>query len=693
MIIRSVAIENFRSLESVKLEGLGQMNVLIGRNNAGKSAVFGALQYVQSILVGEALDWAGLPTARDTTRSIQSEITFELEAQERHAMIAFFVDNLESDRAIALNRSPFLRRLTYVMASAPSHPGIVHLTEIRLLTEDNCWVPIHQLKKMSISINPESYSLDFAQVVREGNPLTAKHLDVAKNVRISQHFSTVGYRNNPLDKQTAPVVGALLDMLIDYFRDTFFFNPFRHSSNTLPVDASESLAPDGGNLAQVLHTINSNNRRLLQDIENFIHGALPGLGTLLTPLDKNSTSVAFAAERGGYRIGLHEMGGGIEQLLMVATVLLTTSKSPIFLEEPESHLHAGAQRFLFEQLSLADRQIFITTHSPVFLNQATKSILFQIRNVLGRSELKHIGSAEILGSTLDDIGARNGDVLLSDAVLFVEGPSDKKVLDALAKKTRISLEKGNVTIIPMGGGSDATRSAHVRSDVLQRLSRGAIVPHLFVLDRDERSDRELSRLETVLGKRVHVLKRREIENYLLVPTAIRAAIEEKYFENDVILERLRSLTNEQVEGLIREAASGLEHLVLIKRIRADIPGFSGGIFPAEQVLEMVSFAEENDLHARILDSLRKRAEVHLSAIKMEQVVKRHRKDLTSRWSKPTNRLALAPGEEILSTVFRKVGGEYRKSDDAERIARHMLLENIENEIIELLTRAAGLRNE
>jgi len=56
MFLRSLAIKNYRSLEDVKLDKLDHFNVLIGRNNSGKSSVFGALQLVNGIVNNVPLD-------------------------------------------------------------------------------------------------------------------------------------------------------------------------------------------------------------------------------------------------------------------------------------------------------------------------------------------------------------------------------------------------------------------------------------------------------------------------------------------------------------------------------------------------------------------------------------------------------------------------------------------------------------
>ena len=54
MLLSSVQIENYRSIRSVNLEGMSQVNVLVGRNNVGKSTILDALAYVARRVFGRS---------------------------------------------------------------------------------------------------------------------------------------------------------------------------------------------------------------------------------------------------------------------------------------------------------------------------------------------------------------------------------------------------------------------------------------------------------------------------------------------------------------------------------------------------------------------------------------------------------------------------------------------------------------
>ena len=435
MLLRTVEIKNYRSLEAVNIERLGLFNVLIGRNNSGKSSVFGVLTLLNNVIRGQgSVDWNTILSGQDKRLSLEVRLEFETSKSEREELFTLILpkDDQQSRRANALE-SPLYRKVEFQFRSPVGNPQSLHLRATRVLAEDGRWATVQQIISQDTITNPQSHFKQFAALfMRPELLISAEILDVSSGrdlIALNVPTSFVGH----LDNLAKDIIWPQLK-LAEFLQQAYFFNPFRHSELRQTVTQTETLVQNGSNLSQVLHTINSNNRPLFARIEQFVQAALPDLGALQTPLISNQTEVGFLSRDGGYFVRLHDMGGGVEQLLMVATVLLTTGNNcTLFLEEPESHLHAGAQRFLIDKLRVDDRQIFLTTHSPTFVNLSFRSSMYQVRYVQNKTTIQRLEDREMLGEVLADIGSRNSDVLLSNAVLFVEGPADRDAFISLSR--------------------------------------------------------------------------------------------------------------------------------------------------------------------------------------------------------------------------------------------------------------------
>jgi AAA15 family ATPase/GTPase len=109
MLLRTVHIENYRSLEHVDLASLGKFNVLIGRNNAGKSSIFNALALLNNSLHGKDIDWQRSRTAHEMARELKICLQFEVAQNKRNEFIEIVGISYSEDRKAALRNSPFLR--------------------------------------------------------------------------------------------------------------------------------------------------------------------------------------------------------------------------------------------------------------------------------------------------------------------------------------------------------------------------------------------------------------------------------------------------------------------------------------------------------------------------------------------------------------------------------------------------------
>lgn len=688
MLLSRLLIRNYRSLEDVTLDDMDRLVVLVGRNNSGKSAVFGALTVVAEAFRDKAIDWTRHITDGDLRRTFVLEAEFLLAEAERqeYMQLLFSQDiRIHHERRETVLASPFATRLRVRFMQRPASNNNLRVAEVALLAEDGKWAEVsgsdHQEGRQARTLT------DFTRA----SPSLQLSAERISHIPATTLGSTLAY----FVAESAPNDFWPLTQVARYFTSAFFFSPHRRSSEQLAAEAAPSLTPDGSNLALVLFTTQVNQPATFRAIEDFVHALLPDIGDLRTPLEGSWASVAFAPpETSIWPLRLHNLGSGVEQVLVVATALFTTSNDhALFLEEPESHLHPGAQRALLERLTADGRQVFLTTHAPALVNAPRPRAIYRVTLADRRTSIERIASGGELGAALGDLGVRNSDLLLADAVLFVEGDSERQALEAwsLALRDQIgaSLAEANVAILPLGGG-DVRRGGPPRRALLEQLDEKSPIPHLFVVDGDERTAEELAGLSRAFGDRLHILRRRELENYLLVPRAIIAALREKHASDRAYLDRIDALTEETVARTITDTAADLRRHVFIRRLRAEIGGLVGGWVDKREADALAEHADQARFGTTLRKHINTRVRRAVSELKVPILVRKLRAELAADWADPARHLSLAPGEEVLDAVYRLVGSRYHKVHDTQHIARAMRAEEIDPELVDLLQRVVSL---
>ncbi len=148
------------------------------------------------------------------------------------------------------------------------------------------------------------------------------------------------------------------------------------------------------------------------------------------------------------------------------------SHSTYFIfEEPELFLHPQAQRELFaslKELSQADNQVFLTTHSSSFVNlEDHKSIVIVHKNdfvegttvVQCNEELYQQEDERRLFALQLLINPERSESFFAKKVIIVEGPTEKAVIPFLAKK--LGVFKHEYSFIEAGSKEDLTRYIHL----------------------------------------------------------------------------------------------------------------------------------------------------------------------------------------------------------------------------------------
>ncbi|YCI74968.1 AAA family ATPase [Bacillus sp. R1-10] len=237
-----------------------------------------------------------------------------------------------------------------------------------------------------------------------------------------------------------------------------------------------------------------------------------------------------------------DLGMGVLQFILILSALYVQKdiKCFIFLEEPELNLHAKSITELIDILetdeAFINHQYFIVTHSNVILDKINENYSVH------RFEMNEFGSTNVTCCTnkidsyaiLDVLGVHPSQLLQSNLVIWVEGPSDrvyiKKWIELYSKKRGKVFIEGKHYSFVFYGGSLLDHYSVLKEDTeindlidFLNTSRYAVI----ICDSDiggtrkEYKDR-VKRIEDRLNNRIElepyvyqwITDGREIENYV-----------------------------------------------------------------------------------------------------------------------------------------------------------------------------------
>jgi hypothetical protein len=127
---------------------------------------------------------------------------------------------------------------------------------------------------------------------------------------------------------------------------------------------------------------------------------------------------------------LDALGTGVAQVVMLLSFLHLNKgkKLNVFMDEPESNLHFTAVGKLVQIFTneLPNHNFFLTTHSPALLDQVADnwSIYRATNKPHGATKFLSCNSVVQHYKLLDDLGVSASQILQTNMVIWVEGPSD-----------------------------------------------------------------------------------------------------------------------------------------------------------------------------------------------------------------------------------------------------------------------------
>jgi len=254
------------------------------------------------------------------------------------------------------------------------------------------------------------------------------------------------------------------------------------------------------------------------------------------------------------------MGSGLQMWLQMAWFLARADGSDtIILDEPDVYMHADVQRRLVRLLlkKRAVSQVIIATHSPEIMSEVEPECILIVDKRKSRSSYASDGSVaqavlQKLGSVHNLGFARLGSY---GRILFVEGDDIvhlKRLQNIVDPGALVPIDL--LPCMSLGGWSGIPTAVGV--GLMLKELRVAQVKGIVIVDRDYRTDAKISEQQAHVegaGLHLHVWKRKEIENYFVIPSAIARCIS--------ALGGV-SVTSSEVEAMLKAICDSMRESVL-----------------------------------------------------------------------------------------------------------------------------------
>lgn len=518
MYIYKAKIFNYKSfLESEEIEFGKGFNVIVGENNAGKTALLEALKPYFEHHPHRSLITIPSP---DSVPTPLSKVELKIKISKEEFLVL-------TENTAKLSNGFFSIRISEAISN-----------QQYLDTVDNF-----------INDTPEEFLISFNTSQNNNTLPNIEEINIdSSSSFMSMYFDfnlrKITFKDKFSSNSSKPTYQTL-DLFI-FLKKVYFFKSERLNISASSFGANDILNSNASNLAEVLNILQGNTYRFNR-FNQYISTIFPQIKQITVRPNKNNTqqveilawTIDPANERYDLAIPLSECGTGVGQVLAILYVAITSKESQvIIIDESQSFLHPRAIRSLFSILKeFSQHQYIVSTHSPTVISAANPNTIHIVRKINNESHIESYKTNDIetMKACLYEVGANLADVFGADNILWVEGQTEEACYPILLEYNENILSKSTVILsIKHTGDFDEKNKMKVKTtfDIYHRLSTGqALLPPAiaFIFDKEKRTEKEqtdLKRQAEQSNTKVYFLKKTMYENYLLNTDAIAFVMNE-----------------------------------------------------------------------------------------------------------------------------------------------------------------------
>ena len=460
MYLSRLFIRNFRSIKQLDLSFSPGKNILVGRNNAGKSNIIKAINLVLGESSPDYKKSENL-TADDFFSSkgyCADSIIIWCELSRRQNEALDYQSLYGSCSGYSVSTDTYKRLARYPIDTECK--VLPSLFEISKDSKNNKWVNANDIARSDLNQALEPmYEFAYGFIAKKNESEVDKELRLFYREDDSTEWIMSFY---------SPFRNELLQSaLIPSFRDPqtqLRINSWSWYGKLLKSITKDSLYDV--DLQKALNSVKSTSDKIFADVgrkvtSSSIKTTFPGTSLHFqfnteTKTDLYKSCVIYVDD--GFKSQLTEKGSGIQSAVIVGLFsyymreVNTVGSALLCIEEPELFLHPHGRRVMNSNLNLflddARNQVILSTHSPEFINTPCDGNLILVRKLDCETKASNLSTKKIKEILLDN---EQNELFFSDKVIVCEG-LDNYILRWVAEECYPgTLDEQNVSVIRVFG--------------------------------------------------------------------------------------------------------------------------------------------------------------------------------------------------------------------------------------------------
>lgn len=374
MNIETIRIKNFKALHDVEITNIPAYCVFVGRNGTGKTTLFRVFAFLKNCLAKNVRTALNIEGGRNGLKEVLSR------GHEK--------EDLEIEIQFRLDIAGANRLVTYRLEIGDTpDKGTIVKREILRYKRGRHGSPFHFIdfthgEGYAIN-NEEEFSKPDLELTRESQKLDSPETLAIKGLGQFERFKAAS---------------AFRQLIENWHISDFHISSARGDKEE---EAAEHLSPSGDNLPSMARYLYEKHRVAFDSIKQLMQERVPGVADIAVTVTEDGR-LLMRYRDGAFVDPFIDKNVSDGTIKMFAYLVLLADPKPhpiLCVEEPENQLYPELMCVLaeeFQQYAERGGQVFVSSHSPDFLNAVPLSSIFWLEKEQGETSVHRAADVPLL---------------------------------------------------------------------------------------------------------------------------------------------------------------------------------------------------------------------------------------------------------------------------------------------------------